>query len=206
MTAVAGLSVPYTGRGQVPFTQVLRQVYRDRFFYYLYFQEPGVAEAELEADVRTSLRRMYFTLPGNAPKGAWIEDRPKDGGLLDGLLDPEELPPWLGEDDLDYYTAEFERGGFRGPINRYRNTERDWQALAPYHDRNIEQPACFIAGSPDAVLSYVPGVDPIEIMRGRVPDLRACHLIDGAGHWIQQERPDEVNAALVAFLDDTVGA
>ncbi len=205
VAAVAGLSVPYTGRGQAPFTQVLRQVYRDRFFYYLYFQTPGVAEVELEADVRGSLRRMYFTLSGDAPKGAWIADRGKDSGLLDGLIDPDELPSWLAEDDLDYYTAEFEHSGFRGPINRYRNTKRDWQALAPYADRTIEQPACFIAGTRDAVLSYVPGVDLIEIMRQRLPDLRACHLINGAGHWVQQERPDKVNAALIAFLNDAVG-
>jgi pimeloyl-ACP methyl ester carboxylesterase len=206
VSAVAGLSVPFTGRGQAPFTEVLRHVYRDRFFYFLYFQAPGVAEAELEADVRGSLRRIYFTLSGDAPKGAWLKERPKDGGLLEGLIDPDVLPSWLGEDDLDTYTAEFERGGFRGPINRYRNSERDWQALAHLDDRDIEQPACFIAGTREAVLSYVPGVDLIEIMRKRVPDLRGCHLIHGAGHWIQQERPDQVNAALVAFLDDALAA
>ncbi len=204
VSAVAGLSVPYTGRGQVPFTQVLRKVYKDRFFYYLYFQEEGVAEAELEADVRTSLRRIYHSLSGDAPKGSWLADQAKGCGLLDVLIEPDGLPDWLGEDDLDYYVGEFDRGGFRGPINRYRNTERDWQALSPHHGADIQQPACFIAGTRDAVLSYVPGVDLIEIMRGRVRDLRGCHLIQGAGHWVQQERPEAVNTALIAFLNETI--
>ncbi len=205
VVAVAALSVPYTGRTRVPFTEILKQIYQDRFFYFLYFQEPGVAEAELEADVRGALRRFYYAYSGEGMAKGPPESKPKEAKLLDGLADPETLPSWLGEADLDYYAGEFERSGFRGPLNRYRNTRRDWEMSAGLAERKIEHPACFIAGALDPVLRFVPGANPVEMMKGWVPDLRGCHLIEGGGHWIQQERPDAVNAALIAFLGDVAG-
>jgi pimeloyl-ACP methyl ester carboxylesterase len=110
------------------------------------------------------------------------------------------LPPWITEADLDYYTAQFEKSGFRGPLNRYRNQQRDWENLTGLTDARITRPACFIAGSRDAVLRFVPNVDLIENMKRWVDDLRVCKIIEGAGHWIQQERPQQVNAALLKFL------
>ncbi len=200
--AVAGLSVPYTGRPFAPFTKILKKIYKDRFFYFLYFQTPGVAEAELEADVRGALRKFYYAFSGEGMTNDRPKGKPKDAQLLDGLTDPAVLPSWISEEDLDYYTGEFEQSGFRGPLNRYRNAERDWEMTSDLSDRQIEQPACFIAGALDPVLAFVPGADLIETMKKFVPDLRGCHLIDGAGHWIQQERPDAVNAALLSFLGD----
>lgn len=200
--AVAGLSVPYTGRGPMPRVQLYRQLYKDRFFYQLYFQEPGVAEAELEADVRTALRKIYYWGAGEA-LGAGLpfeRNKPADAKLLDGLPDPDPLPTWLTEADLDYYVAELEKSGFRSPLNRYRASELDFAQTEAVASKKIDQPAAFIAGSLDPVLSFVPGLDLIEKMRAHVSNLGLVRLIEGAGHWVQQERPAAVNAALLEFL------
>jgi pimeloyl-ACP methyl ester carboxylesterase len=198
--AVAGLSVPHTGRGPAPRIELFRRMYRDRFFYQLYFQTPGVAEAELEADVRTSLRKIYYWVSGEGIKTMPKLDKPADAGLLDGLADPDPFPGWLTAADLDYYVGEFQLSGFRGPLNRYRTSELDFVQQAAIADQRIEQPAAFLAGSLDPVLRFVPGVDLIAMMRDRVSDLRLVRLIDGAGHWVQQERPAEVNSGLLEFL------
>ena len=198
--AVVGLSVPHMGRGPTPRIELFRKLYKDRFFYQLYFQEPGVAEAELEADVRRSLRKVYYWASGEAMRAGLKVDKPADARLLDGLPDPDPFPAWMTPADLDYYVGEFERSGFRGPLNRYRTAELDFSQQAAVADSRIEQPAAFIGGSLDPVLRFLPGVDMIEAMRARVPDLRLVRLIEGAGHWVQQERPAEVNAALATFL------
>jgi pimeloyl-ACP methyl ester carboxylesterase len=198
--AVAGLSVPHTGRGPAPRIELFRKIYKDRFFYQLYFQEPGIAEAELESDVRVSLRKIYYWASGEAMRAGLRLDKPADARLLDGLPDPEPFPAWLTPTDLDYFVGEFKRSGFRGPLNRYRTSKLDFAQQAAVADKRIEQPAAFIAGSLDPVLRFVPGVDMIETMRARVADLRLVRLIEEAGHWVQQERPAEVNAALTMFL------
>jgi pimeloyl-ACP methyl ester carboxylesterase len=198
--AVAGLSVPYTGRGPMPRIELFKKLYKDRFFYQIYFQEPGVAEAELEADVRSSLRKIYYWGSGEARKAGPRPAKSPDAKYLDGLVDPDPFPGWLTPDDLAYYAGEFERSGFRGPLNRYRTSKLDFEQQAPFTSSAIKQPAAFIAGTLDPVLSFVPGVDLIAVMRERVTDLRLVRLIEGAGHWIQQERPAEVSTALSEFL------
>jgi pimeloyl-ACP methyl ester carboxylesterase len=199
--AVAGLSVPYTGRGPMPRIELLRNIYKDRFFYQIYFQDEGVAEKDLEADLRSSLRKIYYWISGEGRTAAGSKPpAAPDAKLLDTLTDPDKLPAWLTPADLDYYVGEFERSGFRGPLNRYRNSVIDFAQQAPIADRKIGQPAAFIAGSLDPVLSFVPGVDLLAVMRDKVADLRLVRIIDGAGHWVQQERPNEVNAALLEFL------
>jgi len=199
--AVVGLSVPHTGRGPAPRIQLFRKIYKDRFFYQIYFQTPGVAEAELEADVRTSLRKVYYWVSGEAIRAGIRPHQPAGGRLLDGLLDPDPFPAWLTPADLDYYVGEFQGSGFRGPLNRYRTSELDFAQQAAVAEQRLEQPAAFIAGSLDPVLRFIPGVDLIDTMRGRMGDLRLVRLIEGAGHWGQEERPAEVNAALTEFLD-----
>jgi pimeloyl-ACP methyl ester carboxylesterase len=198
--AVVGLSVPYLGRGPEPRIELFRKIYKDRFFYQIYFQEPGVAEAELEADVRTSLRKIYYGASGDAMRKGLRVDKPADARLLDGLPDPEPFPAWLTPADIDYYVGEFQRNGFRGPLNRYRTSKLDFAQQAAVADKRIEQPAAFIAGSLDPVLRFVPGIDMIETMRTRIADLRLVKLIEGPGHWVQQECPADVNAALATFL------
>ena len=199
--AVAGLSVPFTGRGPAPRIQLFRTIYKDRFFYQIYFQEVGVAEAELEADPRKSLSIVYYGASGEGTKaGVRNVKKGPDAKLLDGMKVPDPLPAWLTEADLDYYVGEFKRSGFRGPLNRYRTSELDFAQLEAVADRRIEQPTAFIAGKLDPVLTFLPGIDLVANMRERVTDLRLVRLIDDAGHWVQQERPAEVNAALLEFL------
>ena len=194
--AVAALSVPYTPRPPAPPTQLMKRLFQDRFFYMLYFQEPGLAEAELEADVRRSMRLMLYDASGDAPRSAWQAQRPKDAKLLDEMRDPERLPPWLTEADIDYYTAEFERTGFRGGLNRYRNMDRDWEQSAHLAGATVQQPALFVAGERDGVLRFT-GTD---AMKASVPNLRNVVILPACGHWTQQERPAEVNSALIEFL------
>ena len=194
--AVAALSVPYTPRPPAPPTQLMKRLFQDRFFYMLYFQEPGLAEAELEADVRRSMRLMLYDASGDAPRSGWQARRPKDANLLDEMRDPERLPPWLTEADIDYYTAEFERTGFRGGLNRYRNMDRDWEQSAHLAGATVQQPALFVAGERDGVLRFT-GTD---AMKASVPNLRNVVILPGCGLWTQQERPAEVNSALIEFL------
>jgi pimeloyl-ACP methyl ester carboxylesterase len=198
--AVAGLGAPYLGRGPMPLVDLLRKIYQDRFFYQLYFQEPGTAEAELGADVRTSLRKIYYASSGEAQKAKAGVNDPAGPGFLDRLVDPARLPSWLTDTDLDYYISQFTASGFRGPLNRYRTSERDFAQLAPFDGKPITQPAAFLAGSLDPILRMFPGADLVELMRARCTDLRTVKLIEDTGHWVQQERPAEVNAGLLEFL------
>ena len=198
--AVAGLSVPHTGRGPAPRVELFKNIYKDRFFYQIYFQEPGVAEAEFEADLRTALRKIYYQASGESRKAGPRPPKPADAKYLDGLVDPDPFPDWLTAADLDYYVEQFKQSGFRGPLNRYRTSDLDFAQQEEIANRKIEQPAAFIAGQLDPVLSFILGVDLVEVMRQRVADLRLVRIIDGAGHWVQQERPNEVNAALLEWL------
>ena len=198
--AVAGLSAPYPGRGPMPSVELFRKIYQDRFFYQLYFQEPGVAEAELEADIRTSLRKFYYWSSGEARKANDRAANPAGSGLLDRLVDPAQFPSWLTDADLDYYESQFRDSGFRGPLNRYRNSESDFANMVALDGRRITQPAAFLAGTLEPILTMIPGVDMVERMRAQCADLRYVKLMEGAGHWLQQERPAEVNDALLEFL------
>ena len=202
VTAVAGLSVPYTGVPQISLLDLVHEAFtkKNRFFYQVYFQDEGVAEAEMEADVRGALRKFYYAISGDAPDGTWPADKPHGANLLDRLPDPNPFPAWLTEADIDYYTAEFEGSGFRGPINRYRNHGRDLTWLQGFKDRKIEQPALFIGGSRDLVLKMIPGFDPVAVMAPNVPNLKAAPILEGCGHWTQQERPNEVTKLLLDWL------
>ncbi|MDR3512992.1 MAG: alpha/beta hydrolase [Caulobacteraceae bacterium] len=200
--AVAGLSVPYLGPPTRSFKDVFTEAFTDkgRFFYQAYFQAEGVAEAELEADPRDTIRRFYYAISGDAPDGTWPSDKPVGATLLERLPDPQPFPAWLTDADIDYYASEFAHSGFRGPLNRYRNHDRDFEYLKGFADRRIEQPALFIGGARDLVLSMFGRVDVVPLMRQAIPDLRGADILPGCGHWTQQERPAEVNARLVAWL------
>ncbi len=200
--AVAGLSVPYMGAASRSFSETIDEVFtsRGRFFYQHYFQKEGVAEAEMEADVRGALRRFYYAISGDAPDGTWPLDKPVSATLLDRLPDPDPFPAWLTAADLDYFVGEFEASGFRGPINRYRNHDADFIYLQEFEGRRITQPALFIGGERDLVLSMMGRRDFVTAMRAQIPDLRGADVLPGCGHWTQQERPAEVNERLLAWL------
>jgi len=200
--AVGALSVPYMGTGTRPFSEIFDEIFtqKNRFFYQAYFQKEGVAEAEAEADVRGFLRKFYYAISGDAPDGSWPSDKTASDPLLKGLVDPQPFPAWLTAADLDYYVGEFKGSGLRGPINRYRNHERDFAWLQGFKDRKIEQPALFISGTRDLAFNMLGGPDPIQVMRNFVTDLKVAEVLEGCGHWTQQERPKEVNALLIPWL------
>ena len=199
--AVIGLSVPHLGRGSQPHVETYKTLYAGRFFYQLYFQEPGVAEAELEADIPATIRKVYFSASGEeGARGLSGVDKTPDAKLLDGAIDPNPLPAWLTQEDVDYYAEQFRAGGFRGPLNRYRNSHRDWALIPELAERKIEQPALYIAGTRDPVLSFVPGVHLPDLMDKWYADLRGKVMIEGAGHWVQQEAPEPVVQAVLGFL------
>jgi pimeloyl-ACP methyl ester carboxylesterase len=198
--AVAALSVPYTPRGNTRPTAAMAHAAGDSFMYMLYFQTPGVAEAELEKDVRGTLRRVLWSISGDAgDAGGWHTRKPKHSTFLEGMPDPEKLPDWLTEADLDYYAAEFERTGFRGGLNWYRNLDRTWELMAAWRGARVTVPALFIAGSRDPVIARTRAA--MEALSETVPGLVEVELLPGCGHWTQQERPAQVNEELIAFLD-----
>jgi pimeloyl-ACP methyl ester carboxylesterase len=197
--AVVGMSVPYF-RGHAG-TMTRQENFGDNFWYMVYFQKPGVAEAELEVDIRKSLRMIYFAASGDAPPGLWFVQKPSSAKFLDGLIDPPSLPSWLTQEDLDYYVAQYQQSGFRGPLNWYRNIDRNLELTPQLEGAKIEQPSFFIAGNKDIVLSYGGG-GLLAAMDPWVPNLRGKVLIEGAGHWVQAEKPAPVNEALLGFLKE----
>ena len=199
--AVAGLSVPFTGVPQRSMSQMIRERYTSKglFFYQEYFQAEGVAEAEAEADPRKFVRIMLYAISGDAPVGRYL-DKSEGTSLLEGLPDPQVLPAWLTEADLDFYEGEFRRSGFRGPLNRYRNHDRDYAWLQAFKGRRIEQPSLFIGGTRDPASTIFGAIpDPVATTRRSAPKVEA-HMLEGAGHWTQQERPAEVNRLLLDWL------
>jgi len=195
--AVVGMSVPYAPRGDVRPTDGMKAVYGDNFFYILYFQEPGKAEAELEADVRTTMRKLLYSASGNlVPRPEMAQPRPKTAKFLANMVDPEELPPWLSAEDLDFFVGEFSRTGFRGGLNWYRNIDRNWELMGAWRKAKVTVPALFITGERDPVRGFAPEAN----IRQHVPNLKDLVLVPGAGHWVQQEAPQALNEALIAFL------
>jgi pimeloyl-ACP methyl ester carboxylesterase len=200
--AVIALSLPYLQRSPVAPTLVMPRR-KDGVFYLLYFQEPGVAEAELEHDVRQTFLKV---LGGASVAGAPRERSsgpfgmvPRDG-VLSGRPTPTILPDWLTEADIDFYVDEFERTGFRGGLNWYRNIDRNWELLAPFEGAKISDPALYMAGDRDLALAFQ-GVDRVVAnLADNVPQLRGKVILPGCGHFTQQERASEVNAAMIDFL------
>lgn len=195
--AVVGLSVPYRPRGSKRPTSAMPQT-DDAVFYQLYFQQPGVAEAELSRDVRRSLRMLFRTPTKEVPQKVTMV--PRAGGWLTNAPEPGPLPAWLTEADLDFYVREYERTGFSGGLNWYRNIDRNWELLAPWHHARVEVPALYVAGDRDLVLSF-PGVKELLADLSRfAPKLRKTIILPACGHWTQQEKPQEVGAAMIDFL------
>ena len=193
--AVIGLSVPANDRGSVAPTVGMKRTFGDDFCYILYFQTPGVAEHELYKDVRRTLRMLLYSASGNAERT--LQRLPKTAGFLDQMVDPDSLPDWLTEADLDYFTGEFQRTGFRGGLNWYRNLDRTWELSAAYAGRKVVQPALFITGDRDLTRNQ-PNYQ--DRLRAIVPNLREVVTFPGIGHWTQQENPAGTNEAMLKFL------
>jgi pimeloyl-ACP methyl ester carboxylesterase len=198
--AVGLLSVPYAPLGGPRPTEVFARIGGDDEFYVSYFQEPGRAEAEAEPDVRGWLAGIYAALsaetmpePG-APDPHFVS---RSGKLCD-RFPAGKLPAWLSEADLDVYAGEFERTGLTGALNRYRNMDRDWEDLADLHGKPVTQPSLFLGGAQDASTTWMG--EAIKAYPTTLPGLVSSHILEGCGHWIQQERPEEVNEILTGWL------
>jgi pimeloyl-ACP methyl ester carboxylesterase len=167
-------------------------------FYWQYFQPPGAAEAEFEADVALTMCTVLAGRGFSDPSAHQFVEEGK--GFLAGGSRDQPLPGWLTEADLDTFTKIYTRSGFRGGLNWYRNIDRNWELTAAWQDAQIHQPSLFLAGSKDGVITGLIGAKRVADMERVLPNLKAKIILDGAGHWVQQERPDEVNAALIDFL------
>jgi pimeloyl-ACP methyl ester carboxylesterase len=204
--AVALLSVPYAPPGGPRPTDIFAQMGGDQEFYVSYFQEPGRAEAEMEPDLRGWLAGFYAALSADTMPAQGEPDPhfvARTGSRLRDRFPADKLPSWLSEDDLDMYAAEFERTGMTGALNRYRNMDRDWEDLARYGGAPIKQPSLFIGGALDASTTWM--ADAIDAYPATLPGLVSSHVLDGCGHWIQQERPEEVNRLLTGWLASLQG-
>lgn len=199
--ALALLSVPYAARGGTRPTVRFTEMGGDEEFYINYFQQPGRAEAEIEADVRAWLLGFYLSASGDVPgrvDGRTLATIAPGGQMRDRFTDTTTMPSWFAADDLEFYACEFERSGFTGGLNRYRNVDRDWEDLAAWGGRPIDVPALFIGGDRDGPTLW--GQPAIDRFPTTLPQLRGSHVLAGCGHWTQQERADEVNELLVDFL------
>ncbi|QYJ01397.1 alpha/beta hydrolase [Thalassovita mediterranea] len=199
--AVGALSVPFMPRSPVQPMPAMREMFKGQFFYQLYFFEPGVAEAEFEADIRTALKK-FLVLAGGETDLTQLTPKGPDDDMFSSLPDPETLPPWLSEEDLDFYAGEFGRSGMRGPLNYYRNHDLAWKLTegAPEH---IDQPGFFLGGANDGVIMMA--AEAYQAMPNYVRDLRINELIPGIGHWTQQEAPEKTNEVILRFLKEVDG-
>ena len=180
---------------------IARRNYGDKFFYQLYFQQPGLAEGELDGNPREFLSRIYTSpaTPRDPPQV--VDPRASAGGWTVRIGKPKASVPWMKEPDLDYYVGEFEGSGFFGPISRYRNHERDFEWLQQFKGRTLDQPSLLIGGDKDPAFNGFGRIaDPGAMMRNFATRLQGVHVLPGCGHWTQQERPAEVNAILIPWL------
>ena len=206
---VIALSVPFRPRGPVRPTTVMPQT-DDAIFYQLYFQTPGVAEAEADSDPRSFLRGVLYGNSGDGPlrehglPSDGVGMVPRAGGIRDRMstlmVAPEVLPAWLTEADIDFYAGEFSRTRFRGGLNWYRNIDRNWELVAPFAGARVSVPALCMIGDLDLTMGFRGARETVVNMRQSVPLLRETIMLPGCGHWTQQERAAEVNAAMIAFL------
>ena len=209
--AVGALSVPYTPVGEKSLIQLFRELYKGKFFYQLYFQEEGVAEAEFEADVRKALEITYFSADGRGMQFMMENinnpeyQKTPDSKMLENSPKFDTYPNWLTQEDMNYFIKEFEQSGFRGPFNRYRAQDIDFEELQEFKNIAYPLPACFITGTLDPVNFFARDesaseADILEAFTKNYEDLRKVEILDGIGHWTQQESPEAVTDHMIDFL------
>ncbi len=195
--AVGSLSVPHAARASAPPLELMRAAAGPDHTHYIdYFQQPGVAEAEFEADVEDSISGFVWSISGDAPPDERFKPIPRGRRFIESFKPPANLPSWFTAADLNVYASAFRESGFRGGLNWYRNVNRNWEQSADLAGAKVQQPALFVTGSRD------PARNPLamERLRDVAPDLRVFEVLDACGHWTQQERPAEVTRLLKTFL------
>lgn len=198
--AVVGMGTPFLPRGPMSSLEGIRR-HGWTTFYQLYFQEPGRTEREFEADVEATMRRSFWTLSAG-PEVPW-DGSIGDRGAFESFWEPTRPMPWMPDEDLAVFTAAFAAKGFRGALNWYRNIDRNWALAAPFQGLVPPQPAYFLTGDRDPILRVFRPM--VEALPDVLPDLRGVSFVEGAGHWVQQEAPDEVNRLLLDFLNQVRG-
>ena len=198
VSGVIGLSVPYTPRGSTPPVSALRGLFGDGF-YICYFQQPGIADAELSRDPQATFRRVLSSASGDVTAGG-APVIPPGLGFLDICPEPGQLPGWLTEGDIDVFAAQFAASGFTRPLNWYRAMDLTWELMAAWKHAPVTVPAAYLAGDRDVAVSFLGGSAVLDQLKAVVPGLRLGSILPGCGHWTQQERPNEVNAAMLSFL------
>lgn len=197
--AIAALSVPYSQRGSEAPMATFKKLAGERFFYIDYFQQPGVAEAELDNDIARSLRAQYFSFSADGERRRRaLAPALRNAKFLDTVVDPGSVPTWLGEAQFAQYVADYKRNGFAGPLNWYRNLDKNWELMAKFEGAKVMQPALFIMGEQDPVRAQTRRN--YERLPETVPNLKQSVILDNCGHWTQQEKPEEVSRLLVGFL------
>ena len=208
--AVGALSVPYTPVGEKSLIQLFRELYKDKFFYQLYIQEEGVAEREFEENIRKYLELTYFSIDARGMRfqkenAINASSKGPNAKYLDGIPEFDTYPSWMTNEDMDYLVNEFENSGMRGPLNRYRAQQIDFDDLLELTDAKIKQPSAFLTGKYDPVNFFTgSNYESSEDLRNRIgknyENLLSAYLLDNAGHWVQQEKPKEVNKFILDFL------
>ncbi len=199
--AVINLSVPFVDWPAKP-TDIFKAIYGDSFFYILYFQQVGVAETEMDPQVERVMRGILWAAGGEGYTGVSPLSRPMAGsGFADELNGPPSgvMPAWVTEADIAIYVDSFNASGFFGPVSWYRNLDRNYERVSPSPIEAMTMPTWFIGGTKDLVIA---NDATFETRNQLVPGYRSMTMIDGAGHWTQQERPDEVNRALLRYLTE----
>ena len=209
ISATGTLSVPFTGRGPMPTLDLWKEIYKDRFFYQLYFQKEGVAEEEFESDLSRALFMTYTNSDGRGMKfnfeksqSGLVPEKTKDSTFLEGMEMFEDFPNWFTKEDLDYFVSQFEISGLRGPFNRYRAQNIDWHEIPELEGKILEQPAFFVTGTLDPVNFFVPSDQSLtDRIKPNYKNLLFAEELEGIGHWTQQEAPEEVNSFIIDFLN-----
>lgn len=202
--AVAGLSVPFQPRrASGPPTPAMAAISKRAGLGDLYIStfQADDAHAIFDADVATGLRKGFYAYDGATPDTRQSTGFiPAGHDFLSVVPDDATLPPWMSEAHFQEYVTAFTAGGLKGPIDWYRCLDLNWTLTAFLQGATIHQPSLFLVGERDPVRHYSGQHE--AGLKDWLTDLRGQVVLPGAGHWVQQERPDQVNAALLGFLQN----